>query len=73
VHTDERGADDWNMRLSGLRAQAVVQALIDRGVAPQRLVAHGYGESKPLCTEHVEACWAKNRRVELKIVRRAGS
>ena len=69
-HADERGDDDYNMRLTEDRAAAVKQYLIDKGVAADRLLSHGYGETKPLCKRHDEACWSKNRRVEFVILRR---
>ncbi len=46
-HTDSRGNDEYNMNLSQARAQAVVDYLISKGIAEDRLVAKGYGESKP--------------------------
>jgi peptidoglycan-associated lipoprotein len=46
-HTDSRGNDDYNMKLSQARAQAVVDYLITKDIAKDRLVAKGYGESKP--------------------------
>lgn len=65
VHTDERGAAEYNSKMSAARAQAIRQALVARGLPADRVVARGYGESKPLCSEHREACWSQNRRVEL--------
>jgi OmpA-OmpF porin, OOP family len=73
VHSDERGAEAFNARVTAARAAAIKQYLVDHGVAADRLRATGYGETRPLCTEHDEACWSKNRRVELLIVRRTGS
>jgi outer membrane protein OmpA-like peptidoglycan-associated protein len=70
VHTDERGADEYNLTISAARAQAIKLYLIERGVLPKRLEARGYGETKPLCPEHNEACWSKNRRVELLLLGR---
>jgi outer membrane protein OmpA-like peptidoglycan-associated protein len=72
-HADERGDDDYNMRLTEARAQAVRSYLVDRGVEPGRLVGHGYGETRPTCREHDEACWSQNRRVEFIIVRQEGA
>ncbi len=46
-HTDERGGHDYNMKLSGERAQSVVTYLIDHGIAETRLVPKGYGEVVP--------------------------
>ena len=69
VHSDERGAEEFNLRITGERAQAIKTYLVSKGVSADRLAARGYGESKPLCTEHNEACWSRNRRTELLIVR----
>jgi len=71
-HADERGDDDYNMRLTEDRSQAVKQYLIEHGVEADRLQAHGYGETKPVCAQHSEACWSKNRRVEFVILRQEG-
>ena len=47
------------------------RALEERGVEPERLRARGYGETKPICTQHNETCWSQNRRVEFIIIRRS--
>ena len=47
-HTDATGADDYNLRLSQRRADAVMRYLLQRGVAAHRLRARGYGEYRPL-------------------------
>jgi OmpA-OmpF porin, OOP family len=70
-HADERGDDDYNMRLTEDRAAAVKTYLIEHGVENDRLQSHGYGETKPVCPQHNEACWSKNRRVEFVILRRS--
>ncbi len=72
-HTDSRGSDKYNERLSQRRAQSAVDWLIDRGVDPKRLIPKGYGESQILnqCVNGVpctEAEHAVNRRTEFKIV-----
>ena len=69
-HADERGDDDYNMRLTEDRAAAVKDYLIQQGVEADRLQSHGYGETKPVCEQHNEACWSKNRRVEFVIIKR---
>jgi len=69
-HADERGDDEHNMDLTDRRAKAVVRALEDRDVNIGRLRAKGYGETKPICTQHNEDCWSKNRRVEFIILQR---
>jgi len=66
-HTDSRGSDAYNLSLSERRAQAVRAYLIDElGIAPGRLVARGYGESRPLpdVSEDTDSGRAANRRVE---------
>jgi outer membrane protein OmpA-like peptidoglycan-associated protein len=71
-HADERGDDDYNMRLTEDRSAAVKTYLIEHGVEAERLQSHGYGETKPVCPQHNEACWSKNRRVEFVILRKSG-
>jgi len=70
-HADERGDDAHNLDLTERRAAAVKRALYERNVEPGRLKSHGYGETKPVCTQHNEDCWSKNRRVEFIILKRA--
>ncbi len=67
-HTDSRGSDDYNLKLSDRRATAVKTFLVDRaGINPSRLESRGYGETQPLDpSENVQA-WDKNRRVEFVI------
>ncbi len=72
-HADERGDDDYNMRLTEDRAQAVKQYLIGHGIDAERLQAHGYGETKPICARHNDTCWSQNRRVEFIILRQDGA
>lgn len=65
-HTDTKGALDYNIGLSGRRAEAVVRALSTRfGIQPQRLVARGLGPLAPVATNRTEDGRAKNRRVEM--------
>ena len=72
-HTDDVGTDEKNQRLSSDRAEAVVKYLVSKGVEMSRLSAKGYGESVPLADcaalkgARLDACRAKNRRVEFKI------
>jgi OOP family OmpA-OmpF porin len=72
-HADERGDDDYNLRLTEDRAAAVKAYLIGKGVAADRLRSHGYGETQPVCSRHDEACWSQNRRVEFVVKARTGS
>jgi outer membrane protein OmpA-like peptidoglycan-associated protein len=71
-HSDERGDDGHNLALSELRAAAVKQYLVGKGVADDRLVSQGYGESMPIDPAHTASAWAKNRRVDFLIVQRGG-
>ncbi len=66
-HTDDQGDDAYNLELSNRRAKAVMRALLERGVADQRLKAVGYGETKPLSDNKKPAGRALNRRVEFMI------
>jgi OmpA-OmpF porin, OOP family len=70
-HADERGDDAHNLDLTERRAASVRRALDERNVEPGRLKSHGYGETKPICTQHNEDCWSQNRRVEFIILKRA--
>jgi len=70
-HADERGDDAHNLDLTERRAHSVRVALEERNVEPGRLKSHGYGETKPICTQHNEDCWSQNRRVEFIILKRA--
>ena len=62
-HTDSSGEAGYNLRLSQRRADAVVSCLVARGVAPSRLRAVGYGESRPLLL--YSASDPRQRRVEV--------
>ncbi|HVV87828.1 MAG TPA: OmpA family protein [Kofleriaceae bacterium] len=70
-HTDERGNDAYNLDLSDKRAKAVVAYLVDKGIDASRLQGQGYGETQPIDRRHTEQAWAKNRRVEFLILKRA--
>ncbi len=61
-HCDERGTNEYNMALGAKRAQAAMEYLTKLGVAANRLSTISYGEEVPVCEEHTEECWAKNRR-----------
>ena len=72
-HTDARGTDDYNMRLSQRRAEAVVRYLEHRGITRDRLVARGYGETVPVnnCNNDVPCSEREhqfNRRTEFRVL-----
>jgi OOP family OmpA-OmpF porin len=64
-HTDGRGADAFNMKLSQARAESVRDYLVSKGVAASRLAAKGFGETRPIADNKTDEGRAKNRRVEL--------
>jgi len=64
-HTDNVGALDYNLKLSADRAEAVVKALIGRGIVASRLKGAGVGPFCPVASNRTEEGKAKNRRVEL--------
>jgi OOP family OmpA-OmpF porin len=63
-HTDSQGSQGLNQRLSQARAEAVLDALLARGVLLDRMSAQGYGEAQPIATNETEAGRAMNRRIE---------
>ncbi len=69
-HTDERGSDSYNLKLSNSRAASVRTYLIDAGVESHRLESQGYGERQPIDPRSNSAAWTKNRRVEFLILKR---
>ncbi|MET4081386.1 peptidoglycan-associated lipoprotein [Pedobacter sp. UYP30] len=73
-HTDSRGSDAYNLKLSQRRADAAVQYIISRGINKNRIEAKGYGETKPVngCVNGVKcsaADYQLNRRTEFKITK----
>ncbi len=66
--TSSRFRSNWD--LSASRAIAVVRSLIDKGVSPERLVAAGFGEFRPLDEGETPEALARNRRIELKLTER---
>jgi len=67
-HTDHQGTDNYNLVLSGKRANAVVQSLVEMGVPSARLKSKGYGFAIPVADNSVEEGRALNRRTEFKII-----
>jgi len=67
-HTDSVGSDEYNLRLSLQRANAVAEYLIMRGVAKFRLGTEGHGEMEPIASNDSEEGRARNRRVEIFVV-----
>jgi outer membrane protein OmpA-like peptidoglycan-associated protein len=70
-HTDNVGGVPFNQALSQARADAVLRALVARGVAAEKLSATGFGPTRPIAPNATEEGRAANRRVQLVIVERA--
>jgi outer membrane protein OmpA-like peptidoglycan-associated protein len=68
-HTDNQGAADYNLKLSESRAKSVVSYLVAAGVPAARLKFKGYGDSRPSAANDTEEGRAKNRRIELVILK----
>jgi OOP family OmpA-OmpF porin len=65
-HTDARGSDAFNLKLSASRAQSVMAYLASKGVDAARMTARGYGEKAPVADNNTDEGRARNRRVALK-------
>lgn len=64
---DEFGSDEYNFALGLRRANAVKTALVNEGINADSISMVSLGEGNPTCTEKTQECWAKNRRVEVKL------
>ncbi len=66
-HCDERGTNEYNLALGEHRAKSTMNYLVAQGVRASRITIISYGEERPRCTEHAEACWGENRRSHLLV------
>ena len=66
-HTDNKGSEAINLKLSEERVQAVIKFLVDKKVNPSQVSGKGFGSSKPIDTNDTEEGRNKNRRVEFVI------
>jgi peptidoglycan-associated lipoprotein len=64
-NADERGSREYNLGLGERRGNAVQGALGGAGASSSQLNVTSYGEERPVCRQHDESCWSKNRRVEI--------
>lgn len=71
-HTDNRGADSYNLKLSDRRAKSTVQYIVSKGIAKNRISGSGMGETQPKvpCSECTEEEHAQNRRSEFLIIKK---
>ena len=69
-HCDERGTGEYNLALGAKRAQTAKDYLVTLGVPAKRITTITYGKELPVCSEHTDDCWQKNRhdRFVVKIV-----
>ncbi len=67
-HTDDQASDAYNNSLSQKRADGVAKYLIEKGIQPERIKTHGYGETKPVADNKTEEGRAANRRTEFKVI-----
>ncbi|GAB3860353.1 OmpA family protein [Hymenobacter terrigena] len=69
-HTDQRGKDAYNLKLSQQRAQAAVDYIVSKGISKSRITAKGYGETRPIVLKpKTEEEYQRNRRTEFKVTR----
>lgn len=69
AHTDSYGSDEYNFKLSDNRARSVMEYILSKGIAPNRIVSHGYGETVPVAENDTPENRQLNRRVEFKILK----
>jgi peptidoglycan-associated lipoprotein len=68
-YCDERGSNEYNLTLGQSRANSAKQALVQAGIAADRIRVVSYGKEKPFCSESTEECWQQNRRAGFTIDR----
>ena len=66
-HADERGTNEYNLTLAERRAMSARNYLVAHGVSADRITTISYGEERPVCREHSENCWARNRWAQFLI------
>lgn len=69
-YTDNKGSDDYNIKLSQSRAKSVRDYLVSKGINPDRVISKGYGKTNPVAGNDTEEGRQLNRRVEFKILKK---
>jgi peptidoglycan-associated lipoprotein len=64
-YCDERGSEEYNLALGDARAKQAKEYLANMGVPGDQLRVISYGKDKPVCSDHDEDCWQKNRRAHI--------
>ena len=64
-YCDERGSEEYNLALGDARAKQAKEYLVGLGIPAEQLKTVSYGKEKPVCTDHDESCWQKNRRAHI--------
>jgi peptidoglycan-associated lipoprotein len=62
---DERGSAEYNLALGDARAKAAKDYLVQVGIPGDQLSIISYGKERPVCQEHDEVCWQRNRRIHI--------
>lgn len=71
-HTDGKGSDEYNLKLSDRRSKSVREYFVKKGIASSRMTSRGYGETMPVADNESDAGRELNRRVELKVTESVG-
>jgi len=64
-YCDERGSEEYNLALGDARAKQAKEYLVGLGIPADQLKTVSFGKEKPVCTDHYESCWQKNRRAHI--------
>jgi len=64
-HCDERGSEEYNLALGDARAKQTKEYLATLGLPADQLQLISYGKDRPVCNDHDEECWQKNRRAHI--------
>lgn len=68
-YCDDRGSAEYNLALGENRANSAKSALVNAGVAANRIRVVSYGKEKQFCTDETESCWQQNRRAQFSLDR----
>lgn len=68
-HTDNKGNADANLKLSQARVDAVKKYMVGKGIGKDRIKTKAFGGTKPIATDDTEEARAKNRRVEMRVLK----